>query len=58
MAKKGEHRITLGLVCTVCKNRNYVTNRNKLNTPEKLKLLKYCRYCRKKTEHKETDRLK
>ena len=26
---KGEHRITVGLVCTVCKNRNYLTQRNK-----------------------------
>ncbi|OGH13638.1 MAG: 50S ribosomal protein L33 [Candidatus Levybacteria bacterium RIFCSPLOWO2_02_FULL_37_10] len=58
MAKKGEHRITVGLVCTVCKNRNYVTTRNKLNTEEKLKLIKYCRYCRKKTEHREIDKLK
>jgi len=58
MAKKNEHRITVGLVCTVCKNRNYVTTRNKLNTEEKLKLSKYCRRCRKKTDHKETDKLK
>jgi len=58
MAKKNEHRITVGLVCTVCKNRNYVTTRNKLNTEDKLLLVKYCRRCRKKTEHKETDRLK
>lgn len=58
MAKKSEHRITVGLVCTVCKNRNYVTTRNKLNTEQKLLLKKYCRHCRKKTEHKETDRLK
>lgn len=55
---KGEHRITIALVCTVCKNRNYLTTRNKLNTPEKLVLKKYCRHCRKKTEHKETEKLK
>ncbi len=58
MAKKGEHRIKVGLVCTVCKNRNYVTERNKLNTEEKLKLKKYCRFCKKTTEHKETEKLK
>lgn len=58
MAKKGEHRITIGLVCTVCKNRNYVTQKNKLETPEKLKLKKYCRHCRKTVEHKEVDKLK
>ena len=58
MAKKGEHRIKVGLVCTVCKNRNYVTTRNKLNTPEKVTLTKFCSKCRKKTAHKETDKLK
>lgn len=55
---KGEHRIKIALVCSVCKNRNYLTVRNKLNTPEKLVLKKYCRHCRKKTEHKETEKLK
>ncbi|OGH07216.1 MAG: 50S ribosomal protein L33, partial [Candidatus Levybacteria bacterium RBG_16_35_11] len=54
MAKKGEHRIKIGLVCSVCKGRNYITTRNKLNTPEKIKLTKFCKKCRKKTEHKET----
>ena len=58
MAKKGEHRATLGLFCTVCKNRNYLTERNKINTTEKLALKKYCRHCRKKTDHKETEKLK
>lgn len=58
MAKKGEHRITIGLVCSVCKNRNYVTTKNKMETPEKLKLNKFCKHCRKVTEHKETEKLK
>lgn len=58
MAKKGEHRIVIGLVCSVCKNRNYVTEKNKMETPEKLKLNKFCKHCRKVTEHKETDKLK
>jgi large subunit ribosomal protein L33 len=58
MAKKGEHRIKLGLVCSVCKNRNYITQKNKMETPEKLKLNKFCKHCRKVTEHKETEKLK
>ena len=58
MAKKGEHRFTLGLVCTICKNRNYVSQRNKINTEEKLLLKKFCKHCRKITEHKESDKLK
>lgn len=56
MAKK-EQRELLGMQCTVCKHVNYVTKRNKINTPEKLKLTKYCRVCRKHTEHKETSKL-
>ncbi|OGG01508.1 50S ribosomal protein L33 [Candidatus Gottesmanbacteria bacterium RBG_16_52_11] len=56
MAKK-DQRLLVGLVCTVCKSTNYVTNRNKINTPDKIKLRKYCRTCRKHTEHKETGKL-
>lgn len=55
---KGEHRVIVGLVCSVCKNRNYISSRNKLNTQEKLKLKKYCKHCKKITEHKENDKLK
>jgi large subunit ribosomal protein L33 len=58
MAKKGEHRVTLGLTCTVCKNRNYVTTRNKINTEAKLLLKKYCKFCKKVVEHKEVEKLK
>jgi large subunit ribosomal protein L33 len=56
MAKK-EQRELLALQCTVCKNQNYITKRNKINTPEKLVMSKYCRHCRKHTEHKETSKL-
>jgi len=57
MAKKGT-RIKIGLDCKVCKRRNYITSRNKINTPEKLAMVKYCPHCRKKTEHKEVEKLK
>jgi len=56
MAKK-EQRLLLGLQCTVCKCVNYITKRNKLNTPEKLVMNKYCRRCKKHTSHKETSKL-
>jgi large subunit ribosomal protein L33 len=58
MAKKGEHRIKLGMVCSVCKNRNYITERNKINTTTKLLMKKFCKHCKKITEHKETEKLK
>lgn len=56
MAKK-EQRLLLALICSVCKRQNYITSRNKINTEEKLKLRKYCRLCKKHTEHKETSKL-
>jgi large subunit ribosomal protein L33 len=40
--------------CGDCKQRNYVNRRNKKKHPEKLTLSKYCPFCRKHTEHKET----
>ena len=58
MAKKGEHRITVALDCGICGNRNYISQRNKMNTAEKLKLKKFCRHCKKITEHKEQQKLK
>lgn len=57
MAKEG-HRVTLGLACLVCGTRGYITERNKINTPEKMKPKKFCKVCRKVTEHKEVDKLK
>ncbi len=56
MAKKGS-RILVGLVCSVCDRQNYVVEKNKINTPEGLKLNKYCRNCRKRTLHKERKKL-
>lgn len=56
MAKK-DQRLLLALVCTVCKSQNYITNRNKINTPEKLALTKFCRRCKKHTPHKESSKL-
>lgn len=48
------HRIIVTLECTECKRRNYSSMKNRRNTPEKLNLQKYCRFCRKHTPHKET----
>ncbi len=49
--KKNE-KITLA--CTECKQRNYDTTKNKKNTPDRIELKKYCRFCKKHTVHKET----
>jgi large subunit ribosomal protein L33 len=57
MAKKGSRQI-MALVCTVCKSQNYITEKNKTNKPEKLVLKKYCKQCKRVTEHKESSKLK
>ncbi|NQT95310.1 MAG: 50S ribosomal protein L33 [Candidatus Omnitrophica bacterium] len=46
-------REPLLLSCTECKNRWYSTTKNKKNTTERLELQKFCRFCRRRTPHKE-----
>ncbi|HOS88347.1 MAG TPA: 50S ribosomal protein L33 [Candidatus Pacearchaeota archaeon] len=41
------------LVCTVCKKSTYFTNKTKA-VEEKLELQKFCKFCKKRTLHKET----
>ncbi|ADN69408.1 50S ribosomal protein L33 [Mycoplasmopsis fermentans] len=41
------------LVCESCKMENYISKKNKKNTPEKVELSKYCSKCRKHQNHKE-----
>jgi len=57
MAKKGP-RILVAFKCSQCKSQNYISQKNKVNTTDKLELKKYCRRCRKHTLHKETTKLK
>jgi large subunit ribosomal protein L33 len=47
-------RDNITLQCTECKNRNYVTTKNKKTTPDRLEFKKFCRKCRSHTPHKET----
>jgi large subunit ribosomal protein L33 len=55
MAAKGkENRIVITLACTVCKERNYITSKNKVNDKDRLELRKYCRRCRAHQPHRET----
>lgn len=42
------------LACTECKQRNYCTTKNKKNSPDRLEMNKYCKFCRKHTLHRET----
>ena len=54
---KGQ-RLMLGFACDACKRLNYLSQKNKTNTPEKIALRKYCRFCKKTTQHKETTKFK
>jgi large subunit ribosomal protein L33 len=53
MAKK-QDRILITLACTECKERNYHSEKNKRNDPDRLTLRKFCPRCRRHTEHRET----
>ena len=51
---KNEKRIQVTLACEVCKRRNYITTKNKMNDRERIELKKFCRFDRQQTLHKET----
>ncbi|HOK20966.1 MAG TPA: 50S ribosomal protein L33 [Candidatus Paceibacterota bacterium] len=41
------------LQCTVCKQINYHTRKNKKTVQKKIELKKFCPFCQKRTVHKE-----
>lgn len=55
MAKKsGDVRPKITMACTECKERNYITKKNRRNTADRLELKKYCSRCSEHTTHRET----
>lgn len=48
-----ENRIVITLACTECKERNYVTKKNKRNDQGRLELNKHCPRCRVHRMHRE-----
>jgi large subunit ribosomal protein L33 len=58
MAKKKGNRILIALECTETGARSYITQKNKLNSSEKLQVKKYNSKLRRHTLHKEVQRLK
>ena len=54
MAKKAQDvRPKITLACTECKDRNYITKKNRRNTPDRLVLKKYDPVIRKHVEFRE-----
>ena len=47
-------RNAVTLACTECKQRNYQTNKNKKNNPDRIEMKKYCKFCKKHTLNRET----
>ena len=47
-------RPKITLACVECKNRNYITKKNRRNDPDRIALQKFCPNCGKHTEHRET----
>ena len=56
-AKKKGGVVKVAMVCSVCKATNYFTNINKATTP-KLAQSKYCKHCKKHTDHTSKEKLK
>jgi len=48
-----DNRGYVSLECIACKSRNYRTSKRLKGVVPKLELKKYCRQCRKHTDHKE-----
>jgi large subunit ribosomal protein L33 len=51
---RGDVRIAVTLACQECRRRNYQTNKSRRNTPDRVELRKFCRWCGRHTPHKET----
>ena len=55
MASKSQDiRPKITLACTECKERNYITKKNRRNDPDRLELKKYCPRDGRHTLHRET----
>ena len=48
-----DKRVTFILKCTECGEENYLTEKNKKTTTDRIELKKFCPKCRKQTLHKE-----
>jgi large subunit ribosomal protein L33 len=52
--KSTDIRPKITLACTECKERNYITRKNRRNDPDRLELKKFCPRCRCHRAHRET----
>ncbi len=45
MAKATDIRPKITMACADCKNRNYITKKNRRNDPDRIELRKFCPHC-------------
>ena len=60
MAKTKGSRLVITLECVECRTNSnsrgvsrYTTKKNRKNTPERIELKKFCKFCKQHTIHKE-----
>ena len=53
-SKASEVRPKITLACVDCKDRNYITKKNRRNDPDRLDLAKFCPNCGKHESHRES----
>jgi large subunit ribosomal protein L33 len=53
-SKSSDVRPKITLACVDCKNRNYITKKNRRNDPDRMEMKKFCPFCRTHTAHRET----
>jgi large subunit ribosomal protein L33 len=54
VAKATDIRPKITMACMECKERNYITRKNRRNDPDRMELKKFCPRCGKHTAHRET----
>ncbi|MET0467148.1 MAG: 50S ribosomal protein L33 [Aeromicrobium sp.] len=53
-SKSSDVRPKITLACTECKERNYITKKNRRNDPDRREVKKYCPRCTLHRAHRET----
>ena len=53
-SKSADIRPKITMACVDCKERNYITKKNRRNDPDRMELKKFCPRCKLSTVHRET----
>ena len=53
-SKSSDVRPKITMACVDCKDRNYITKKNRRNDPDRIELKKFCPRDRRHTIHRET----